>query len=55
MNIHGRNIIKSNLLALRSMIATARPMANRERAAGWDWVLIPRIRKARAIRPTDRA
>jgi hypothetical protein len=53
-NEYPRQEYYPNLLALRSMIATARPMANRERAAGWDWVLIPRIRKARAIRPTDR-
>jgi hypothetical protein len=36
------------------MIATAKPMVNPERAAEWDWVLIPRIRKAPAMCPTNR-
>ncbi len=36
------------------MIATAKPMVNQERAAEWDWVLIPRIRKTPAMCPTNR-
>jgi len=37
-------------LALRSMIAIARPMVNQEHVAGWDWEPIQRIQKAQAIR-----
>jgi len=53
VNIRGKSIIKPSFPACRSMIATARPMANRERAAGWDWAPIPRIRRVRGMYPTD--
>ncbi len=46
VNIRGGGITKSNLPACRSMIATAKPMVNPERAAEWSWVPIPHILKA---------